>query len=84
MGKHTLLLIALFSFAFIGCVETLINVTVFPDGRYNMKIVSKGDKEDIDNNDEDLTPNEQANDFSNFNVFQKINIKIINGLFTIN
>ena len=51
MGKHTLLLIALFSFAFIGCVETLINVTVFPDGRYHMKIVSKGDKEDIDNND---------------------------------
>ena len=26
------------------------------------------DFEDIDNNDEDLIPNEQANDFSNFNI----------------
>ena len=36
---------------FISCVETLITINVLPDARYRMSIVSKGDKEDIENND---------------------------------
>ena len=51
MGKAKLLLISLFSLASISCVETLISINVFPDGKYHMKIVSSGDEEDIENND---------------------------------
>ena len=51
MGKAKLLLISLFSLASISCVETLMSITVFPDGKYHMKIVSSGDEEDIENND---------------------------------
>ena len=47
MGKAKLLLISLFSLASISCVETLISLNVFPDGKYHMKIVSSGDEEDI-------------------------------------
>ena len=36
---------------FISCVETLITINVLPDAKYRMSIVSKGDKEDIENND---------------------------------
>ena len=50
MGKAKLLLISLFSLASISCVETLISINVFPDGKYHMKIVSSGDEEDIENN----------------------------------
>tara|TARA_B100001175_G_scaffold28412_1_gene20897 strand:+ start:1039 stop:2049 length:1011 start_codon:yes stop_codon:yes gene_type:complete len=34
-----------------GCVETLITIDVLPDARYRMGIISKGDKEDIEDND---------------------------------
>ena len=33
------------------CVETLITVRVFPDGKYHMKFRTEGDKEDIFNQD---------------------------------
>ena len=33
------------------CVETLITVRVFPDGKYHMKFRTEGDKEDIYNQD---------------------------------
>ncbi len=35
----------------MGCVETLITVQVFPDGRYAMEIFSQGDSLDIFNQD---------------------------------
>jgi len=35
----------------IQCVETLITVRVFPDGKYHMKFRTEGDKEDIFNQD---------------------------------
>ena len=34
-----------------GFVETLITINVLPDARYRMGIISKGDKEDIEDND---------------------------------
>jgi len=40
----SLLIVSFFTFQ---CVETLITVNVFPDGKYHMKFLSKGDKEDI-------------------------------------
>jgi len=36
---------------FTSCVETLITVQVFPDGRYSMSFLTKGDSTDVFNHD---------------------------------
>ncbi len=36
---------------FTGCVETLISVKVYPDGRYTMNFITKGDSSDVFNHD---------------------------------
>ena len=51
MINFRLALILVLCSLFISCVETLITINILPDARYRMSIVSKGDKEDIENND---------------------------------
>lgn len=49
--RYPLLILLLWAFFPMGCVETLITVRVFPDGRYAMEIFSQGDSLDIFNQD---------------------------------
>lgn len=51
MSKYKLALTSIICFMHFGCVETLISVNVLPDARYRMSIVSKGDKQDIEDDD---------------------------------
>ena len=48
MSKYKLALTPVLCFIHLGCVETLISVNVLPDARYKMSIISKGDKQDIE------------------------------------
>ena len=67
MGKYILALIPISFLLFFGCVETLITINVLPDARYKMSVVSKGDKEDIENNDFTLPRSKQWS----FRMFQE-------------
>ncbi|HJL74875.1 MAG TPA: hypothetical protein QGF08_07005 [Candidatus Marinimicrobia bacterium] len=49
--KHSVFFFALIGILFTGCVETIINVRVHPDGRYTMGFTTKGDSTDVFNND---------------------------------
>lgn len=49
--RHLFFVVFLF---FYGCVETLISVTIIPDGRYHVKIESQGDERDIKDKDFNL------------------------------
>jgi len=51
MSKYKLALTPILCFIHFGCVETLISVNVLPDARYKMSIISKGDKQDIEDSD---------------------------------
>ena len=53
MINHRHLFFVVFLF-FYGCVETLISVTIIPDGRYHVKIESQGDERDIKDKDFNL------------------------------
>jgi len=50
-NKSFSLVVALSGILFTGCVETLITVQVFPDGRYSMSFLTKGDSTDVFNHD---------------------------------
>ena len=67
MGKYILALIPISFLLFFGCVETLITINVLPDARYKMSVVSKGDKEDIEDNDFTLPRSKQWS----FRMFQE-------------
>ena len=51
MRLRTLLVILIVSFFAPSCVEHLITIRVFPDGRYLMNFVSRGDSTDVFNED---------------------------------
>ena len=51
MNRKTIILMLLIGLVFPGCVEHLVTVRVFPDGRYTMKFVTKGDSTDVFNDD---------------------------------
>ena len=68
MRKYKLAFIPILCLLFFGCVETLITINVLPDARYRMSIISKGDKEDIEDNDFSLP---KSNEWS-IKTFQEI------------
>ena len=51
MRKPKILLLFFTAFFSMQCVETLITVRVFPDGKYHMKFHTEGDKKDVYNKD---------------------------------
>ncbi len=50
-NKTRFFILLLFGYFFTSCVETLITVKVFPDGRYSMSFLTKGDSTDVFNHD---------------------------------
>lgn len=50
-NKFNTIIFALAGILFTGCVETLITVQVFPDGRYSMSFLTKGDSTDVFDHD---------------------------------
>ena len=58
MKISKLIILFLLSFFVLNCVETLITVSVFPDGAYHMKFHSKGDKKDIYDQDFSIPTND--------------------------
>ena len=59
MRNLRLALIPILYLLFSGCVETLITINILPDARYRMSIISKGDREDIEDNDFTLPTSEK-------------------------
>ena len=51
MRLRTLLVILIVSFFAPSCVEHLITIRVYPDSRYLMNFVSRGDSTDVFNED---------------------------------
>ena len=51
MRLRTLLIILIFGLFAPSCVEHLVTIRVFPDGRYLMSFVSRGDSTDVFNED---------------------------------
>ena len=58
MKISKLIILFLLSFFVLNCVETLITVSVFPDGAYHMKFHSEGDKKDIYDQDFPIPTND--------------------------
>lgn len=77
MRKYTLALLPITFLLFFGCVETLITINVLPDARYKMSVVSKGDKEDIEDHDFTLPRSKQWS----FRMFQEEDEKTGNTIY---